>query len=89
VQQLSESGLEGELLTLLGHVGATTEPNELPSIMHTLHTSGMAEAADAVVDAAAARPAPVVFEIALKLHDSGLRDALGRLLSAARTSSQG
>jgi hypothetical protein len=89
VQQFSESGLEGELLTLLGHVGTNAEPDELPSIMHTLQTSGMHEAADAVVDAAAARPVPVVLEIALKLHNSGLRDALGRLLSTAQTHGQG
>ena len=88
VHQLTESGLEAELLTLLGHVGTNTEPEELPSIMHTLHASGMDEAADAVVDAAAARPAPVVLEMALKLHNSGQRGALGRLLSAAHAQSQ-
>jgi hypothetical protein len=88
IQQLSASGLEAELLTLLSHVGTNTEPDEFPSIVHTLRTSGMDEAADAVVDAAGARPAPVVLEIAFKLHSWGLHDALGRLLSATRTHSR-
>jgi len=84
VTRYAESGLEASLLTLLSHVGTDAKPNELPSIMHTLRSSGMDEAADAVADAAAARPVPVVLEIAFELHGSGLPDDLGRLLSSAR-----
>ena len=83
VQRFSQSGLEAELLTVLGHVGESAEPGELPSIMHTLRTSGLDDAADAVSDAAAARPAQVVMKIALELHGSGLHDDIGRLLAAA------
>ena len=84
VRQLSAHGLEAELLNLLGHLGTHTEPDALPPIMRALRSEGMDEAADAVVDAAAARPLPVVLEIASELHGSGLREALGRLLSTAR-----
>lgn len=88
VRQLAEDGSDAELLTLLGHVGADTDPDDLPSIMHTLGAARLDAAAEVVTNAAAARPADVILEIAHKLHEYGMDEELGRLLSAASAASR-